>query len=176
MTLAVGTSKLFARARRREVRGERTLPPCYDCGKRTLRSECPLCGRTVCRACGEREGESCCGFANVVVLVPIHTVSEANQRSHWRTKAGRVKRQREAVELLLRTNATKPAFDRARVLLTRIAPKPLDTDNLQSAMKATRDQVAAWLGVDDGSDAVKWECAQERGATKTYAVRIEVWA
>ncbi len=54
--------------------------------------------------------------------------------------------------------------------LTRIGRK-LDDDNLASAFKAVRDQVAAELGVDDGSDAVAWRYAQERGPA---GIRIEI--
>lgn len=58
------------------------------------------------------------------------------------------------------------------VTLTRIAPSSgLDDDNLASALKSVRDQVAAWLGVDDKlRDIVRYEYEQERGP---WAVRIE---
>lgn len=50
------------------------------------------------------------------------------------------------------------------VLLTRIAPSNgLDDDNLVGAMKAARDAVAEWLGVDDGHPSVQYRYAQRRG-------------
>ena len=58
------------------------------------------------------------------------------------------------------------------VTLTRIAPSNgLDDDNLAGALKAVRDEVAAWLGVDDKDRAtVRYEYEQERGP---WDVRIE---
>lgn len=114
------------------------------------------------------------------VIVPIKTVSEANQRGHWAKKAGRVKAQRNAVELVLRTSPSSWAravavLGPVSVVLTRIAPRRLDDDNLASALKATRDQVAAWLGVDDGDERVSWKCEQRTGRPKEYAVEVSIW-
>lgn len=60
------------------------------------------------------------------------------------------------------------------VVLTRIAPRELDDDNLARSFKAVRDQVAVHLGVDDRSKLVTWRYAQEKGKPREYAVRIEV--
>lgn len=58
--------------------------------------------------------------------------------------------------------------------LTRIAPRELDGDNLQSSLKACRDGVADWLGVDDRDPRVTWSYAQRRGAPHYYAVEVQV--
>ena len=58
------------------------------------------------------------------------------------------------------------------VVLTRIGKKTLDDDNLQSGFKATRDGVADWLGIDDGSPLLTWRYAQEKG--KQYAAHVAV--
>lgn len=61
------------------------------------------------------------------------------------------------------------------VTLTRIAPSNgLDSDNLLSSMKGCRDQVAAWLGVDDRDPRVTWAYDQRRGKSKQYAVEVAV--
>lgn len=60
------------------------------------------------------------------------------------------------------------------VTLTRIAPRDLDGDNLQSSLKAIRDGVADFLKVDDRDSRVTWAYAQERGAPKFYGVRVEI--
>ena len=59
--------------------------------------------------------------------------------------------------------AQPDAYRYPTVTLTRICRgQGLDTDNLQSALKATRDQVAAWLGLDDGPRSpVRWAYHQE---------------
>lgn len=52
----------------------------------------------------------------------------------------------------------------------RVAPGRLDDDNLARACKAVRDEVAAWLGVDDGDPRISWVTAQEKSSA--YATRI----
>lgn len=98
------------------------------------------------------------------VHVPIWTGRGLNDRTHWRTRARRVKDERFAVGLVL--NACKDPLPEGpvyRVTLTRCAPSNgLDGDNLQGALKAVRDEVAAFLGVDDGSHLVTWEYGQRR--------------
>lgn len=113
---------------------------------------------------------------NIVVTYAEKIESEANLRSHWRAKASRAKRQRLLAWAELRT-VERPAFlGPVTISLTRIAPRELDDDNLAGGFKATRDGVADWLGVDDGDKRLTWSYSQERGAPKTYQVRIEVQA
>jgi len=69
-------------------------------------------------------------------------------------------------------NKPRPALP-CTVLMTRIAPRKLDDDNLRGAFKAVRDQVAAWLGVDDADPRVTWAYAQERGAVREYKARLD---
>jgi hypothetical protein len=101
--------------------------------------------------------------------------SVANLREHWRTKAARVAEQRHLVTIALRAahlsrdyvDALKlDMLTRARVTLTRRAPRLLDSDNLSSGCKATRDAVAEILGLDDRSPRYTWCYAQENTARK----------
>jgi hypothetical protein len=105
--------------------------------------------------------------------LPLRIESVANLREHWRQRAKRAQMQREAAHWALKGNAQPPAGP-LTVTLTRIGPRPLDTDNLAGGFKAVRDGVADWLMVDDGSPLLTWVYAQERGAPKTYACRIEI--
>ena len=99
--------------------------------------------------------------------------SVANLREHWSAKAKRAKRHRRRAWLELRALGHGCEFVGPLVVtLTRISPRALDGDNLQSAFKASRDGVADWLGTDDADSRVTWAYAQERA--KTQAVRIEV--
>ncbi len=94
-----------------------------------------------------------------------------NVREHWRARSARVKNERNTAALCCRALG-KPAQWPVTVKLTRIGPRKLDSDNVQGALKATRDGVADWLGVDDGDEAkVTWSYAQERGP---YGVRVEL--
>jgi len=109
------------------------------------------------------------------IIVPIRTVSETNRREHWAKRASRVKQHRLATWASLRAADTgRKLLGHIVVTLTRIAPRRLDDDNLRSALKACRDGVADWLGVDDRSPLVKWLYAQQRGWPRHYAVRIQI--
>jgi hypothetical protein len=89
----------------------------------------------------------------------------------WRKRARITKSEREQAALMCRCNLVVPHFP-CVVRLTRVGPRKLDSDNVATAFKATRDGIADWLQVDDGDESlVTWEYGQERGA---YAVRVEV--
>jgi hypothetical protein len=86
-------------------------------------------------------------------------------------KAKRVKAQRNAVALamksdrrgLLDAHAKLARGEDLRCVLTRCSPRKLDDDNLASAFKAIRDEVAKQLGVDDGGTRVEWVYKQMPG-------------
>jgi hypothetical protein len=111
------------------------------------------------------------------VRVPIRTVSEMNQREHWHATYRRHRVHYSAVvmsfaypaRLWLRAHPAPYG-----VSLIRIAPRPLDADNLAASFKAVQDEVARQLGVDDGSDLVRWTYAQRKGRPKEYAVEIRI--
>ena len=106
-----------------------------------------------------------------MIFVPIQTSRGLNAREHHMARARRVKRERQAVAWALSVES-RPALP-CEVVLTRIAPSNgLDPgDNLNGALKAVRDQIAEWLGVDDKDESrVRYRYAQERGA---WGVRIE---
>ena len=99
----------------------------------------------------------------VVLVVPLVTVSASNKRESWRARSRRVLDERNAV--LARWLALeRPTLPKAAVIrLTRIARRKLDDDNLRGALKAVRDEVAALIGVDDGSPDLRWKYRQVIG-------------
>jgi hypothetical protein len=106
--------------------------------------------------------------------VPVRATSSLNARLHWRARARLVKGERMAVALAVLASPslrlwrlTPPLV----VTLTRIGPRKLDSDNVQGALKAIRDEVAAQLGLDDGDERIEWRYGQERGP---YAVRVTI--
>ncbi|CAB5194585.1 hypothetical protein UFOVP173_8 [uncultured Caudovirales phage] len=112
----------------------------------------------------------------IEVEMDMKIVSVANMRLHWAAKARLTKSQREKTRMALFAAGGSFGVEvlPVTVVLTRIAPRKLDGDNLQSGFKAVRDGVADWLGVDDGSSLIDWQYAQRSGGPKVYKVEIEV--
>jgi len=110
----------------------------------------------------------------MTLLIPLRLPSAANLREHWRVRHKRVQAQRQIVALYI--GGKRPPALPVVVTLTRIAPRALDSDNLQGAWKAGRDEVAKWLGVPDNDPRVTWEYGQRRGGVGEYAVTIVVGA
>ena len=87
-----------------------------------------------------------------------------NNREHHRVRAARVAAEREATRLALAAGdwrgdpvSLRRAELGARVTIVRpFVTTPLDNDNLSAACKAVRDEVAAFLGVDDASARLHW--------------------
>ncbi len=106
----------------------------------------------------------------------LHTVSEANARDHHHVKARRVQVQRQTTWAQLAASERNPdCYQRPRVVLTRVAARLLDDDNLRSALKAVRDAVAGWLGLDDGPRSpITWSYRQETTKSPLWSVRIEI--
>lgn len=109
------------------------------------------------------------------IVIPLRTGRGLNDRpGHFYARGKKVKRERTAVAwslvaLLPRERPSLPCV----VTLTRLAPSNgLDDDNLAGALKAVRDQVAVWLGVDDRRrELVRYRYEQER--TKDWGVRVQ---
>lgn len=98
-----------------------------------------------------------------MISIPLRTSRGLNSREHWAARAKRVRSEREAVAFML-SGHSRPSVP-CTVVLTRVAPSNgLDDDNLAGALKAVRDQVAEWLGVDDKHrHIVRYEYQQRRG-------------
>lgn len=127
-------------------------------------------------------GPSTASTGNDVLLiditVPVRLVSEANSHAHWRERQKRAKAHRSTAMLLCRaaTEWQVPNPNRRyRVLMTRIAPRPLDSDNAVGACKHIRDGIADAMGIDDRSPLIDWQVSQERGEPNTYAARVRIW-
>ena len=105
-----------------------------------------------------------------MIHVPLRTVSGMNAREHHMARARRVKGERLLVAWHL-ASVKKPSVPLV-VTLTRIAPSNgLDDDNLAGALKACRDEIAEWIGVNDRDrKTARYEYEQERGP---WGVRIE---
>lgn len=107
--------------------------------------------------------------------IPVRAVSVANLREHWATRANRNKKQRAMVaESLV---SLPPYFKNTKqvinVTFTRHGKRKLDDDNLSSAFKAMRDEVAKQINRDDNTESkVNWIYKQQ--PSKIYFVEIEI--
>lgn len=115
----------------------------------------------------------------IQITIPIRTTTGLNAREHWAARAKRVKRERAATMQALLAFVhwdTKTALLRVlagagvvSVNLERVSPRRADEDNVAGGLKAVRDEVAAWLGIDDGDPRIVWSYSQSRGP---FAVRV----
>ena len=108
----------------------------------------------------------------ICTLLPVKIISEANQRHHWAVKAARASQQRlDTAWVMSRHKAPQNAVS---VTLTRIAPRELDSDNLQGGFKACRDGIADWLGTDDRDPRITWWYAQRKGKPGEYTAECRI--
>ena len=105
--------------------------------------------------------------------LPLHIVSEANQREHYMTVARRKALHRNTARCILQSHARPQEPQQVTITLTRIGKRLLDDDNLSGGFKATRDGIADWLGIDDGDRRLKWQY-QQRKTAKGEQVGAEV--
>lgn len=114
---------------------------------------------------------------------PLHTKSENVNRRFGNpfARAASTARERRDVRLFLDSQLPKPRLHLPggpnffRVTLVRISAGVLDSDAVGGALKAVRDEVAAWLGIHDGpNDPASWIPVQQRCHRGFHAVRIEI--
>ena len=103
------------------------------------------------------------------VLLPLKTVSEMNVRTHWASRAKRMKSARRTAAALC-PRSPLPVV----VTLTRYSAGTLDDDNLRSALKGARDGCADALGCDDADPRLRFEYAQEKCKRGHFGVRVTV--
>jgi len=109
-------------------------------------------------------------------LMPVRVVSEANERCHHLVRFRRKKAQAEETHVEWKRNARGVRIALPCIVrLIRIGPRRLDDDNLASGFKGIRDQIARELGVDDGSDLVRFEYDQVVTRRRVYGVKVEVY-
>ena len=109
----------------------------------------------------------------IEVRVPqLVTASPNGPHQHWSVKNRRVKRDREAVALMLTQVASRPAFPLV-VTFVREAPRELDDDNNVASFKAVRDEVTRWLGLKSDRDpSITWRYAQQKTPRKRAGTLI----
>lgn len=105
-------------------------------------------------------------------FIPIKTVTGLNAREHWRTRAARVKKERQATSLIV-----KPFPTPCIVRLVRLSVATVDDDNLPGACKAIRDEIAKLCGCGDSPrDPITWVYAQEKCKRGQFGIKVEFLA
>lgn len=113
---------------------------------------------------------------SVEIIIPIRTISEANNFEHWRKKNERHKKQKYAVALALNPLKCQIKLP-CHITLTRYAPKTLDKfDNLPMSFKYILDGCCEILTGDyrpgraDGDERISVSYDQVK--TKDYSIKI----
>lgn len=108
------------------------------------------------------------------VTIPIALSRGLNAREHPLARCRRVKRERLATSWALTAAHVPHALTPCTVTLTRLSRGTLDSDNLQGAFKAVRDEIAAYLGTNDGpKGGIEWVYGQGYGARHAISIDIE---
>ena len=121
---------------------------------------------------------------SLTTKLPIQTISESNTSGISKVsgffKSKRIKQQRSETfySLLGAWGRHIPSMP-LTIILTRISPRQLDTDNLAASLKHIRDGVSDWLcGTynkgDDRQEGISWEYTQCKGRPYEMAVEITV--
>lgn len=128
------------------------------------------------------------------ITIPLRLVSEANSREHWHKAARRHTQQKMVVKAYLNNADINeshvfkcfrlPGYfqdkEQVTVTLTRAAPRPFDSDNLQSSFKYIRDFLAEWItgiegaGKADSDPRITWKYNQIKTKNKEYFIVIEL--
>jgi hypothetical protein len=121
--------------------------------------------------------EQCC-VKGWDVFVPLTRKSEAtmsigNERGDHRAVGARKHAQQRAVFAALGARARRPRLPIV-VLLTRTTLRASRMDRHAEWHKAIVDEVARWVGADDGDPRITWRFAHATGPVK--GVRIQVKA
>jgi predicted RNA-binding Zn ribbon-like protein len=111
--------------------------------------------------------------------IPTTLPSLANLREHPMARHRRAQKIKGDVALVV---TTRRGFDQvaaavrelgATIVLTRIAVRRYDRDNLAAAFKHVQDGIAAALQVNDGDRRLDWRYEQESGRPDRVRVSIE---
>lgn len=92
-----------------------------------------------------------------------------NWRTTWGHRAAIADRVRQAVRGSVPPRPDWPAY---HVTIVRVGPMTLDGDNLVSACKAARDEIAAWLELDDADPRISWSYSQRRELVRDETPKV----
>jgi hypothetical protein len=109
----------------------------------------------------------------IEVDVPVYARIEANTGGSLR---GKIKRKTALGDITAESlpRLSEPFPLPCVVTLTRYSAKKPDDENSSHSLKAVRDAVADWLGVDDGDETkVRWRYRRAAGWVACVRIRVE---
>lgn len=112
----------------------------------------------------------------IKVKIPYKLFPIANKYEHWTEKSKRVRKEHWWIHSHIRHLPKLPVT----VILTRIAPRPWDSDNLIISFKNIRDAIAQLyfpkdsIGKHDSDECFIWAYDQVKGEAKEYAFLVEI--
>lgn len=94
--------------------------------------------------------------------IPVLTIGETNAREHHMATHRRKKSQQLIVKRYLSMDGSAFREGVSAVHITRLGGRKMDpSDGLPAAHKHVQDEVARWLGIDDGDERVKYTYDQD---------------
>lgn len=115
----------------------------------------------------------------IIIEAPIRIKSQANLRQHWRYKSLEKQKNLRTLKAFMPPSSSLPTLP-VKITLIRIAPRFIDDDNLQFAMKEFRDFIADALipglqtGRADNDKRLTWCYDQHQEEPKKYSIKIVI--
>jgi hypothetical protein len=104
--------------------------------------------------------------------IPIKTITSPNSRENPFVRSKRVKTERQLTRLRCPNRGLLPDLP-VIVTFTRLSVQQCDDDNLPTAMKAMRDEIAAIYGTGDSPrHPIRWQYKQAKGEKGKPLVRV----
>lgn len=109
--------------------------------------------------------------------LPLTLKVDQNSREHHMVKARKTKAERSAIALCFPRSLKGVAEEgQWRVIMLRISPRELDSDNLVGRFKGVRDEIAKQMGINDRDKRISFECAwmkAQTGVPQTVRILVE---
>lgn len=116
------------------------------------------------------------------LLIPLTLKGGLNAREHPMARHRRVRKERQGVAMAFSGYRVRFELNQLKkanpggcwlVRLTRFGPTEFDDDNNVGMLKSVRDEVAAALGINDGSKKVEWTCVQAGAENCAVGIHIQ---
>jgi hypothetical protein len=106
-------------------------------------------------------------------IIPVRLLTGGNIPYRRFATGRRAKVERDAARLVTRNEVRYGVRLPLKITLTRLAPHPVDEDNLGNRLKHVQDGVADGIGLPNDRDGLHWVYAQETAPAESVRVSIE---